>query len=892
MSTPIADLEIVISTTANQSASGVDTLTESLTELRGVVASCSTQLETIIGAMQGFAAEAQSMSGAFNLSGIENSLFTMSTGISEINSKMSFLVRVAEELSSALIYGWNEVGFISETLAESYDMVENRLGRVNNSVNRLSATVRKYIGDVKEEASAENEVANATKNVSSAADKAKSSIKSASDETNSAAEKTKSAMGKISDAASKVEKTSSRTKAAFSKLGGAMKSIAAAPARLVKSALSSIASKIGNVFSMIKRVIAYRLIRGGLSAIVSGVKESINSLYEYSAAINGTFAAAMNTGATQVTYLRNTLATALAPAIEALMPLFVRITDAVAGFIDKIAQLIATLSGKDTYSQAVKFATDYSSGLDDVASSAAKAAKAQKYLIGGFDELNIYTPKNDTSSGGKNKGASTDYSKMFTEAPVSDKIVKIGNKIKETIEQIISLKDKVKGYFAPLKDSIIQIKDKLPAVRDNIKSAFFDTGYGESIFDHLAKSLANLTDIPLTIVNDTLDVLATSDLEPLAKSLDDVSAAFESITGNLDDAFKEDLGDILKDVEQWALESALPRVLSLIAAALNLISSAIRAISRGLRAFWDETEPIRTWLKEKWEKLSDKFTEWIQSIANTIEEKGPEIEEIFKNLGSILTDIFELSKPLLEIILATDPGLHSLMLTVQGAIITLGPVIEITSALLEGISGILNILTGLATFDFDKIKEGLDKVTRGIKDLIQGVVNFFITVINGVIGGVEWLVNVVIKAVNKAIEAINSISVDIDFLDIHLGFDIPKLSEVSWDRVEIPDVFSDEGGYAEGGFPKTGELFYAREAGPELVGTIGNRTAVANNDQIIEGIAEGVANALGYYVPGIIAAIEENRTEINIGDEEIARSAARGNSAFRIQTGQSLPGLA
>ncbi len=36
----------------------------------------------------------------------------------------------------------------------------------------------------------------------------------------------------------------------------------------------------------------------------------------------------------------------------------------------------------------------------------------------------------------------------------------------------------------------------------------------------------------------------------------------------------------------------------------------------------------------------------------------------------------------------------------------------------------------------------------------------------------------------------------------------------------------------------------AREAGPELVGTVGGRTAVANNDQIVEGIRQGVYEAV------------------------------------------------
>ena len=49
--------------------------------------------------------------------------------------------------------------------------------------------------------------------------------------------------------------------------------------------------------------------------------------------------------------------------------------------------------------------------------------------------------------------------------------------------------------------------------------------------------------------------------------------------------------------------------------------------------------------------------------------------------------------------------------------------------------------------------------------------------------------------------------------------------------------------YAQGGFPDIGQLFIANEAGPELVGTMGGSTAVANNEQIVEGIKGGVAQA-------------------------------------------------
>ena len=51
--------------------------------------------------------------------------------------------------------------------------------------------------------------------------------------------------------------------------------------------------------------------------------------------------------------------------------------------------------------------------------------------------------------------------------------------------------------------------------------------------------------------------------------------------------------------------------------------------------------------------------------------------------------------------------------------------------------------------------------------------------------------------------------------------------------------------YEKGGFPNTGELFWARENGkPEMIGNIGGNTAVANNDDIVKAVSAGVAHAV------------------------------------------------
>lgn len=81
---------------------------------------------------------------------------------------------------------------------------------------------------------------------------------------------------------------------------------------------------------------------------------------------------------------------------------------------------------------------------------------------------------------------------------------------------------------------------------------------------------------------------------------------------------------------------------------------------------------------------------------------------------------------------------------------------------------------------------------------------------------------------------------------------------------------------ASGGQFDTGELFIAREAGPEMVGTIGGKTSVANNDQIVEGIREGVYEAVSAAMSGNSGATEVrvylDSREIRAGQQRLARS--------------------
>lgn len=93
-------------------------------------------------------------------------------------------------------------------------------------------------------------------------------------------------------------------------------------------------------------------------------------------------------------------------------------------------------------------------------------------------------------------------------------------------------------------------------------------------------------------------------------------------------------------------------------------------------------------------------------------------------------------------------------------------------------------------------------------------------------------------------------------------------------------------GYASGGFVGTGQMFLAREAGPELVGTIGNRTAVANNDQIVQAVAIGVAGAVRATLAPYLASGQNVNVNL-VGDARgIFKVVQDQSNAYTARTGR------
>ena len=127
---------------------------------------------------------------------------------------------------------------------------------------------------------------------------------------------------------------------------------------------------------------------------------------------------------------------------------------------------------------------------------------------------------------------------------------------------------------------------------------------------------------------------------------------------------------------------------------------------------------------------------------------------------------------------------------------------------------IVKFLKALKTGLWKGLKGAFTKFAGGLKKAVLGKITTFMASVS-----VKLIATIVGAAAGLAILAF-------------VGLMIRELIQLA-----APQLF------AQGGFPDQGQLFIAREAGPELVGTLNGRNAVVNNDQIVDSVSTGVYKA-------------------------------------------------
>lgn len=556
------------------------------------------------------------------------------------------------------------------------------------------------------------------------------------------------------------------------------------------------------------------------------------------------------------------------PALNAVLPYAIAVTRV----IGTLAQTIAGLFGyKDKgISEGVGAVVEGTGEVSENLGDAQDEAKKLKSYMLGFDELNVINP---------DSGASTeDTSGMFEfELPeydfmsglVDSKVATIVEDMKEwlgltteidswadlfdtKLGNILLVVGAVAGAFAAWKigvgvySSITAISGALGAIKGALAAIGAAIG---SMSAPVLIIIAAITALVagLVAVYATNEEVRTSVNNAVKEYLESFKPMLEFITNtivpNLKSAW-EGLIEILTPFTDWLAMVFTSVWEDMIIPALKWLSStAVPKATEAFKNFWNNVlvplgvflgsvlapvisivSELLTWL---WQYVVVPLADLVGGVFATVWESIVKIfnEVVIPAINGIITKLqFLWNAVLLPIISVLRERLAPVFETVFK---TMGEIIGNTKKVF---TGLITFLTGIFTKDWEQAWEGVVTLFSGIWD---GIVTGLKFPLNLALSIIEGFINGIIEGWNWLKKGINSLSIEVPEW---LGGGTVGFNLAMTDKVTLPR-------FAEGGFPEQGQMFIAREAGAEMVGNIGRRTAVANNDQIVAGIAGGVAEA-------------------------------------------------
>ena len=190
-------------------------------------------------------------------------------------------------------------------------------------------------------------------------------------------------------------------------------------------------------------------------------------------------------------------------------------------------------------------------------------------------------------------------------------------------------------------------------------------------------------------------------------------------------------------------------------------------------------------------------------------------------------------------------------------------------------AGVKSVFSTVASFFSDTFKKawaGIVKVFSVAGDIFvdikNGIVSAFKTVVNGLIRGINKVVSVPFNAINTALGKLRDISI--------MGLSpFTGLKNISVPSIPL---------LAGGGIVSSGQVFVANEAGPELVANVGRKTAVMNNDQIVESVSRGVYQAVAR---AMVESGNGQVVEAKVNDKVLFEVVVNRNRQETMRTGYS-----
>lgn len=412
---------------------------------------------------------------------------------------------------------------------------------------------------------------------------------------------------------------------------------------------------------MLATSILFSTVFRAISAVTGGLKEGMDNLAQYSDDTNKVLSILMSS----MTQLKNSFATAFSPLVEYAAPALAQFINLLSQAVTWTAQLLAALTGKDTFVKAVKVQQDYADSLDKTKDETKDAAKETEKALAPFDKL-IQITTGKKKSEDKNELKPED---MFTTEEVSNDIKLQAEAIKNTLGKL----------FDPLKESWLengpQVMSSLQNTFSAIKQLASDVGasfmqvwnvegYGKAITDDLLITFANLVDTVGNLVTnfdkawvsgDTgtnilrhlgdiiLEITgffrqaseslkewsADLDFSPLLESFDRILIAVKPIVSDVGNLILWFLNNVLLPIAKWGVEQALPTVFDLIAAALKAIHSVIDALKPLGIWLWEEfLQPLGEWTGAVIIAALEKVVEWLTKFSDWVSQNQTLVENI------------------------------------------------------------------------------------------------------------------------------------------------------------------------------------------------------------------------------------------------------------------------
>lgn len=362
----------------------------------------------------------------------------------------------------------------------------------------------------------------------------------------------------------------------------------------------------------------------------------------------------------------------------------------------------------------------------------------------------------------------------------------------------------------------------------------------------------------------------TVDLEPIINAWGRLKEAVSGFVGIVNNGLRWAYENVLLPLAKWEIEKNYPAQINMLAAAFELLNAVLIKLQPLLLSIWNNVlKPVAEFLGKVMVASVNYVTSALEGLAKKV-TAAKSFSEFLKSLNGKEALLLGIATAIGAIITNAMmfKTVNSLMNVAKIAFAALTNPIALVAA---GIAGLVTI--GVALYqNWDDIKQQVgalkEKFDSFIDSALGGLRDFGQKILDSCPGLVE-LINLVMTLFQRAKEAV-----------LQLNEVIKAKANANAQRIQA-DGSQYLTGFATGGFPDEGQLFMAREGGmPEMVGQIGNRTAVANNDQIVQGISNGVYNAVLNAMS--ISRGNGNDTPVNIylDGHIIARSTTKYQRQF------------